>query len=190
FPDGVETLPWAGHLGSKLVDKVVPIILNSATTIVFTNTRSQSEMWYQLLLESHPDFAGQIALHHSSIDGHIRQWIEEALSDGKLKAVVATSSLDLGVDFKPVDTVIQIGSSKGVARFMQRAGRSGHSPFETSTIYFVPTHSLELVEVAALKEAVKTNTIEEKQPMVLTFDVLIQFLVTIALGGGFKADFL
>src|SRR5690606_17521563 len=124
FPTEVEVLPWAGHLGGKLAEEVVPIILESKSTLVFTNTRSQSEMWYQLLLEAHPDFAGQIALHHSSIDSHIRQWIEEALSEGRLKAVVATSSLDLGVDFKPVDTVVQVGSSKGVARFMQRAGRS------------------------------------------------------------------
>ncbi|MCL7986934.1 ligase-associated DNA damage response DEXH box helicase [Sphingobacterium sp. lm-10] len=186
FPDEVEVLPWAGHMGGKLVEQVVPIILASRSTIVFTNTRGQSEMWYQLLLEAHPDFAGQIALHHGSIDGAIREWIEDALSEGKLKAVVSTSSLDLGVDFKPVDTVIQIGSSKGVARFMQRAGRSGHSPFEVSKIYVVPTHSLELIEVAALKEAVKSNTIESRDPMVQTFDVLVQFLVTIALGGGFR----
>jgi ATP-dependent Lhr-like helicase len=84
-------------------------------------------MWYQLLLNAYPDFAGQIAIHHSSIDAHLRIWIEENLSSGKLKAVVSTSSLDLGIDFKPVDTVIQIGSAKGVARFLQRAGRSGHS---------------------------------------------------------------
>jgi ATP-dependent Lhr-like helicase len=185
YPDEVEVLPWAGHLGSQMADKVVPIILESKSTIVFTNTRNQSESWYQLLLQAYPDFAGQLALHHSSIDAPIRQWIEEALSDGKLKAVVSTSSLDLGVDFKPVDTVIQIGSSKGVARFMQRAGRSGHSPFEISKIFFVPTHSLELIEVAALKEAVKTNTIENKQPLIQCYDVLVQFLVTIALGGGF-----
>lgn len=188
FPSTVELLPWAGHLGGNLVDQVVPIILASKSTILFTNTRSQSEMWYQLLLQAHPDFAGQIALHHSSIDAHIREWIEDNLSSGKLKAVVSTSSLDLGVDFKPVDTVIQVGSSKGVARFMQRAGRSGHSPFETSTIYFVPTHSLELIEVAALKEAVKTQTIENRDPMVQTFDVLVQFMVTIALGGGFRSE--
>src|SRR5690606_39569698 len=131
-------------------------VQKSRSTIVFTNTRSQSETWYQLLLEAQPDLAGIIALHHSSIDPPIRHWIEDALSEGKLKAVVSTSSLDLGVDFKPVDTVVQIGSSKGVARFMQRAGRSGHSPFEVSKIYFVPTHSLELIEVSALKEAVKT----------------------------------
>lgn len=188
FPDEVEILPWAGHLGGKLVDKVVPIILNSKTTIIFTNTRSQAEMWYQLLLSHYPEFAGQIAIHHSSIDKDLRIWIEENLSSGYLKAVVSTSSLDLGVDFKPVDTVIQIGSSKGVARFLQRAGRSGHSPFETSKIYFVPTHSLELIEVAALKEAVKQNVIEPRIPMVLTFDVLVQYLVTLAVGEGFKAE--
>ncbi len=186
YPDEVDVLPWAGHLGAKLVEKVVPIILASKSTLIFTNTRSQSELWYQLLLEAHPDFAGQLALHHSSVDGHVRHWIEEALSDGRLKAVVATSSLDLGVDFKPVDTIVQVGSSKGVARFMQRAGRSGHSPHEVSRIYFVPTHSLELIEVAALKEAIKTKTIESREPLPLTFDVLVQFMVTIALGGGFR----
>lgn len=188
FPDEVEILPWAGHLGSKLADKVVPIILNSKSTIVFTNTRSQSEMWYQLLLNAYPDFAGQIAIHHSSIDAHLRIWIEENLSNGKLKAVVSTSSLDLGIDFKPVDTVIQIGSAKGVARFLQRAGRSGHSPFETSKIYCVPTHSLELIEVAALKEAVKQKVIEPREPLVLCFDVLVQFLMTLAVGDGFYPD--
>lgn len=188
FPDEVEILPWAGHLGNKLADKVVPIILNSKSTIVFTNTRSQSEMWYQLLLNAYPDFAGQIAIHHSSIDAHLRIWIEENLSNGKLKAVVSTSSLDLGIDFKPVDTVIQIGSAKGVARFLQRAGRSGHSPFETSKIYCVPTHSLELIEVAALKEAVKQKVIEPREPLVLCFDVLVQFLMTLAVGDGFYPD--
>ncbi|ACU08247.1 Helicase domain protein [Flavobacteriaceae bacterium 3519-10] len=185
FPDEVEVLPWAGHLGAKLVDKVVPVILQSQTTLVFTNTRSQAEMWYQLLLKEYPDFAGQIAIHHSSIDRELRIWIEENLSSGYLKAVISTSSLDLGVDFKPVDTVIQIGSSKGVARFLQRAGRSGHSPFETSKIYFVPTHSLELIEVSALKEAVKQKVIEPRTPVVMSFDVLIQFLMTLAVGDGF-----
>lgn len=186
FPDDVEVLPWAGHLGTKLVDKIIPIILESQTTLVFTNTRSQAEMWYQVLLNSHPDFAGQIAIHHSSVDRDIRIWIEENLSSGYLKVVISTSSLDLGVDFKPVDTVIQIGSSKGIARFLQRAGRSGHSPFETSKIYFVPTHSLELIEVVALKEAVKQNKIEPREPLVLCYDVLLQFVLTLAVGDGFN----
>ncbi|ADY52033.1 ATP dependent helicase, Lhr family [Pseudopedobacter saltans DSM 12145] len=188
LPDEIEVLPWAGHLGAKLVEQVASIILKSQTTLVFTNTRSQSEIWYQLLLNQYPDFAGQIAIHHSSIDKDLRIWIEDNLNSGYLKAVVCTSSLDLGVDFKPVDTVIQIGSSKGVARFLQRAGRSGHSPFETSTIYFVPTHSLELIEVSALKAALKANAIESREPLFLTYDVLVQYLITLALGEGFKAN--
>ncbi len=188
FPDDVETLPWAGHLGGKLVNKVVDIVEKSKTTLVFTNTRSQAEMWYQMLLDAHPEFAGQIAIHHGSIDFELRNWIEDNLAAGYLKAVVTTSSLDLGVDFKPVDTVIQIGSSKGVARFMQRAGRSGHSPYETSKIYFLPTHLLELVEVAALKQALKDNVIEPREPMVMTFDILIQYLVTLAVSDGFREE--
>jgi ATP-dependent Lhr-like helicase len=188
YPPEVEILPWAGHMGTTMVKEVVPIILNSQSTLIFTNTRRQAEVWYQWLLEVHPDFAGQIALHHGSIDAEIREWVEDNLSTGLLKAVVATSSLDLGVDFKPVDTVIQVGSSKGVARFLQRAGRSGHSPFETSKIYFVPTHSLELIEVAALKEAVRLDIVEDREPLVLCYDVLVQFLVTLALGGGFDAE--
>lgn len=188
FPPEVEILPWAGHMGSTMVKEVVPIVLKSKSTLIFTNTRGQSEMWYQLLLEAHPDFAGQIALHHGSIDAEVREWVEENLGNGLLKAVVATSSLDLGVDFKPVDTVIQVGSSKGVARFMQRAGRSGHSPFETSKIYFVPTHSLEIIEVAAIKEAIKKNAIENRESLTQCFDVLVQFLVSLALGEGFYSD--
>ncbi len=188
YPDKVDVLPWAGHLGGTLADKVAEIISSSRSTLVFTNTRSQSELWYQLLLNTDPDLAGQLALHHGSIDHALRQWIENALSSGQLKAVVCTSSLDLGVDFKPVDTVVQIGSSKGIARFLQRAGRSGHSPYETSKIYFVPTHTLELLEVAALKDAYKNKIVEKRDPMVLTYDVLVQFMVTIALGGGFKSN--
>lgn len=188
FPDELEILPWAGHMGSKMVNKILPIIAKSKTTLIFTNTRAQAETWYMNLLEADPALAGQIAIHHSSIDAELRIWIEENIASGYLKAVVSTSSLDLGVDFKPVDTVIQIGSSKGIARFLQRAGRSGHSPFETSRIYFVPTHSLELIEAAALKEAHKLNSVENREPLFLSFDVLVQFMVTLAVGEGFYPD--
>ncbi len=188
IPDEIETLPWAGHLGIKMAEKLIPIIEQSRTTLIFTNTRGQSEIWYQTLLNVYPDLAGAVALHHGSIDIELRTWIEDALHNETLKAVICTSSLDLGVDFKPVDTVIQIGSPKGVARFLQRAGRSGHSPFEESNIYFLPTHSLELVEAAALKEAERIESIEPRTPMVMTFDVLIQYLVTLAVGDGFKQD--
>ncbi|GAB5563114.1 MAG: ligase-associated DNA damage response DEXH box helicase [Winogradskyella sp.] len=188
LPDQIEVLPWAGHLGASMVDKILPIIAANTTTLIFTNTRGQAELWYQLLLNAQPDLAGLLAIHHGSIDKKLRNWIEDNISSGYLKAVVCTSSLDLGVDFKPVDCVIQIGSVKGVARFMQRAGRSGHSPFERSKIYFIPTHSLELVEVSALKAAIKEKRVEARDPMVLTFDVLVQFMVTLAVGEGFNSE--
>ena len=185
LPDKIETLPWAGHLGLKLAYKLLPIIKESKTTLIFINTRGQAEMWYQHLLNIEPDLAGRIAIHHGSVDFELRNWIEDALHSGQLKAVIATSSLDLGVDFKPVDTVVQVGSPKGVARFLQRAGRSGHSPHEISKIYFLPTHALELVEAAAIKEAAKANNIESREPFVMVFDTLIQYLVTLAIGDGF-----
>ena len=188
LPDNVELLPWAGHLGKTMSSKIIPIIYENNTTLIFTNTRNQSELWYQIILEEDPELAGLIAIHHGSIAKVQRNWIEEAISNNQLKAVICTSSLDLGVDFKPVDCVIQIGSAKGIARFVQRAGRSGHSPYEVSKIYFIPTHSLQLIEVAALKEAVKQEQIEDRIPMVMTFDVLVQFLVTLAVGEGFRAD--
>ncbi|WP_442591626.1 ligase-associated DNA damage response DEXH box helicase [Pedobacter sp. AW31-3R] len=186
LPDHIDMLPWAGHLGHKLAHKLLPIIAKSKTTLIFCNTRGQAELWYQNLLKQDENLAGQIAIHHGSIDYELRNWIEDAIHTGILKAVISTSSLDLGVDFKPVDTVVQIGSPKGVARFLQRAGRSGHSPFETSTIYFLPTHALELVEAAAIKEAAKTQNIESREPVVMSFDTLIQFLVTLAVGDGFN----
>jgi ATP-dependent Lhr-like helicase len=186
LPDEVEVLPWAGHLGKQLAKNVLKVIYENNTTLVFTNTRAQAELWYQLLLNEDVDLAGQIAIHHGSIDAKLRNWIEDAINANILKVVVCTSSLDLGVDFKPVDCVIQVGSAKGIARFIQRAGRSGHSPYEVSKVYFVPTHALELIEVSALKEAVKQRDVEAREPMVLTFDVLVQFLVTLAVGEGFQ----
>jgi len=188
FPDEIEKYPWAGHLGIRLIDKVIPIINSSRTTLIFINTRGMSERWYQMLLDAAPDLAGAIALHHGSIDMEMRTWVEESLHSGILKVVVCTSSLDLGVDFRPVETVIQVGSPKGVARFLQRAGRSGHQPGEVSKIYFLPTHSLELVEAAALKAAKDINFIESREPRVLCFDVLIQYLCTLAVSEGFRPD--
>lgn len=188
LPETVERFPWAGHLGLNMKEYVLPVIRNSRSTLLFTNVRSQAELWYQQLLEAAPDLAGAIALHHSSIDMSTRMWVEENLHKGKLQVVVCTASLDLGVDFRPVDTVIQIGSPKGIARFMQRAGRSGHSPDAESNIYFVPTHSLEIVEAAALKKAYKERLIESRNPVVMAFDVLIQYMVTIAVGDGFKSE--
>lgn len=188
YPDEIEKFPWAGHLGIKLAHKLVPIIENSRTTLIFINTRGMSETWYQTLLNIAPQLSGSIALHHGSIEQELRLWVEDALHEGKLKAVVCTSSLDLGVDFRPVETVVQVGSPKGVARFLQRAGRSGHGPGEVSRIFFLPTHSLELVEAAALKQAIADQNIESREPMMLCFDVLIQFLGTLSISEGFHEE--
>ncbi|GAB5554082.1 MAG: ligase-associated DNA damage response DEXH box helicase [Saprospiraceae bacterium] len=188
LPDQIETFPWSGHLGIKLIHQVLPIIAESKSTLIFTNTRAQCEIWYQQLLEVAPDLAGSIAMHHSSIDRKLRDWVENALHEGNLKAVVCTSSLDLGVDFRPVETIIQVGSPKGVARFVQRAGRSGHQPGAGSRIYFLPTHSLELVEGAALRESIKAGKLESRLPYMRSFDVLVQYLITLAISEGFQAE--
>ena len=187
-PAEIEKYPWGGHLGVKLLPQVIPVLEKSKTTLVFTNTRAQSEIWYQALLEAKPEWAGLVALHHGSLSREIREWVEENLHAGNLKCVVCTSSLDLGVDFRPVETVVQIGGPKGVARFLQRAGRSGHSPGALSVIYFVPAHSLELIEAAALRTAIAKGQMEERTPVVRAFDVLSQYLVTLAVSDGFNAS--
>jgi ATP-dependent Lhr-like helicase len=188
MPDSLERMPWAGHLGIHLLQKVVDIVKQSTTTLIFTNTRSFAEIWYQKMLDKAPELSGLIAMHHGSISQEIRSWVEDQLHEGKLKAVVCTSSLDLGVDFRPVETVIQIGGPKGVARFLQRAGRSGHQPGAVSKIFFVPTHSLELMEAAAIREAIDRKVVEDRFPYIRSFDVLMQYLVTLAVSDGFDPD--
>ena len=179
---------WGGHLGAQMQMPVIDEIERSSTTLVFTNTRSQAEIWYQLLIRERPEWAGLVALHHGSLDKAVREWVELGLKEGRLKAVVATSSLDLGVDFLPVERVLQIGSAKGVARLLQRAGRSGHAPGRPSRITLVPTNTLELVEAAAARRAATAGRIEKRATPEKPLDVLVQHLVTVALGGGFERD--
>ncbi len=183
---------WGGHLGAQMqqpvVDEIERTSAQGGTTLVFTNTRSQAEIWYQLLLTARPDWAGLVALHHGSIEKSAREWVELGLKEGRLKAVVATSSLDLGVDFLPVERVLQIGSAKGVARLLQRAGRSGHAPGRPSRVTLVPTNTLELVEAAAARGAALAGKVEPRFAPDKPLDVLVQHLVTVALGGGFAAD--
>lgn len=186
LPDEMDEFPWAGHLGIHMIDKLIPVLMQSQSTLVFTNTRSGAEIWYQAIIDYEPDLAGAVAMHHGSIDGEMRSWVEEALGRGQLKAVVCTSSLDLGIDFKPVQQVVQIGSPKGVSRFVQRAGRSGHNPGAVSTIYFLPTHAFEILEAVALKEATARDQLESREPVMMAFDVLVQYLVTLAVSDGFR----
>jgi ATP-dependent Lhr-like helicase len=188
IPPVIERFPWAGHLGTQMIAQVVAAIEEGETSIVFTNTRSQTEIWYQAILAERPEWAGTIALHHGSLDRKRREWVEEGLRTAKLRCVVATSSLDLGVDFSPVDRVLQIGSPKGIARLLQRAGRSGHRPGALSRVTCVPTHTLELIEVAAARDGMEAGAIESRYPVTRPLDVLAQHVVTIAAGEGFQPD--
>lgn len=185
YPETVEKFPWSGHLGLKLLHEIIPVIRESQSTLVFTNTRGQCEIWYQKILDAYPEFAGVMAMHHGSISRELRDWVEQALYEGRLKAVICTSSLDLGVDFRPVESIIQIGGPKGAARFVQRAGRSGHQPTATSKIYFVPTHAMEFIEAAALRNSIEDTVVESKMPYLNSYDVLIQYLMTLACAEGF-----
>ncbi len=188
LPESIERFPWAGHIGLKMLPEVIAAIERARSTLVFTNVRSATEMWYQALLAARPHWAGTIALHHGSLERDVRDWVESGLREGRLRAVVCTSSLDLGVDFAPVDQVLQIGSPKGVGRLLQRAGRSGHRPGEISRITVVPAQALELVEAAAARSAAVARRIEPRTPIANAPDVLVQHLVTCALGGGFRPD--
>ncbi len=186
IPDPVDRFPWAGHMGLQLLPRVADQIERARSTLLFTNTRSQAERWFEALEMIRPGMA--VALHHGSIDATLRAQVEDGLRSGALRCVVATSSLDLGVDFSPVDQVIQIGGPKGVARLLQRAGRSGHQPGAASRIICVPTHALELAEFAAARAALEARRIEPRRPLTNSLDVLAQHVVTLALTGSVTAD--
>ncbi len=188
IPTRIDRFPWSGHIGTKMVPQVAELISKVKSTLIFANTRSQTEIWYQQLLQQRPDWAGLIAIHHGSIDASVRKWVEDGLRKGSLRAVVCTSSLDLGVDFTAVDLVIQIGSPKGSARLLQRAGRSGHQPDAVSRLAFVPTNAIELIELAAAQDAIKQGHLEARPLLNKPLDVLAQHAVTIAIGGGFTSD--
>jgi ATP-dependent Lhr-like helicase len=191
IPEPMERFPWAGHMGMRLVPQVVAAIDRAETSLVFTNTRSQAERWFDAIRQARPDWKHRIALHHGSVDRELRAAAEQGLKQGKMKCVVATSSLDLGVDFGPVDQVFQVGSPKGIARLLQRAGRSGHAPGATGRLICVPTHALELIESAAAREACGRGEVEAREPLSAPLDCLAQHIVTVAASGGFReADLL
>lgn len=185
IPESIERFPWGGHMGLRMLEPVIAAIDKAASTLVFTNTRAQAETWFRHILSERPDWLTKLAIHHGSIDRKLRGEIEAMLRDGLLKAVVCTSSLDLGVDFAAVEQVIQVGSPKGIARLMQRAGRSGHQPGQTSVALCAPTHAFELIEFSAAREGIQKKQVEPRVPLDKPFDVLAQHLVTCAAGGGF-----
>jgi ATP-dependent helicase Lhr and Lhr-like helicase len=188
IPGAMERFPWSGQIGLRLLPEVIQAIEEGETSLVFTNTRATAEIWFQALLAARPDWAGILALHHGSMDRGTREWVEDGLRAGTLRCVVCTSTLDLGVDFTPVDRVLQVGSPKSVGRLIQRAGRSGHRPGAVSRLTCVPTNALELVDVAAARAALQAGQIEARRPVERPLDLLAQHAVTVALGGGFRSD--
>lgn len=186
-PEAGERFPWAGHLGLSQLARVVQRVFAAQTSLVFTNTRANAELWHQALSAVWLEDPATLALHHGSIEAKLRAATEQGLRDGRLRCVVATSSLDLGVDFPAVDQVLQVGSPKSAARLLQRAGRAKHRPGEAGHVICVPTNALELIEFAAVRRAVNEGRIESRTPPVLSLDVLAQHCVTIALGSGFES---
>ncbi|NJN04869.1 MAG: ligase-associated DNA damage response DEXH box helicase [Leptolyngbyaceae cyanobacterium RM1_1_2] len=188
LPESVDTFPWAGHLGLRLYEDLIAALDVEKSTLIFTNTRSQSERWFQALQFALPEHGDRMALHHGSIDVKTREAIEAGVKRGDIKWVVCTSSLDLGVDFQPVERVVQIGSAKNLARLLQRAGRSAHVPEGTSEVFFLPTNALELIEISAFRRGLAEGQVETRHPRSKPYDVLIQHLVTLACGDGFEAE--
>lgn len=188
LPEKLDRFPWAGHLGFSMRDHLLAELEPEVSTLIFTNTRNQAERWFQLLQELKPEMLEKMALHHSSLDRIERERVEEGVKSGSIKWVVCTASLDLGVDFQPVERVVQIGSPKMVARMLQRAGRSAHRPGGRSRLLFVPTNAWEILELEALKKALGENHIEERTPLKKPIDVLLQHMQTLACGPGLSME--
>ena len=186
LPDSIDGFPWGGHLGLRRYEDLVGQLEPGISTLLFTNTRNQAERWFQCLRYACPEMDGLLALHHSALDRSEREAIEASVKAGSMLWVVCTSSLDLGVDFQPVERVVQIGSPKNLARLLQRAGRSAHLPGGTSQVLFMPTNALELLELSAVRRGLDNGMVEERRPPREPLDVLLQHLTTLACGPGFK----
>ena len=188
LPNSLHEIPWAGFMGIQLLPELLKILDINKPTLLFTNTRSQAERWFQAIADAKPEWKKQMALHHGSIDKKVRHATEDGIKEGTLSLVIATSSLDLGVDFPSVERVVQIGSCKGIARLIQRAGRATHQPMQPCHIYMVPSHALEIAEIRAVKDAIEEKVLETRVPLKHSADVLFQHLTTLAVGGGFEPE--
>ena len=182
-----DTMPWSSHSALHAMTDVYEAIKNAETTLVFVNTRAFAEMTFQALWKLNTD-ALPIALHHGSLEKELRRRVETEMAAGKLRAVVATSSLDLGVDWAAVDLVIQIGAPKGVSRLIQRVGRAGHQLDTPSRALLVPANRFEVLECRAALEAVYEGTLDGDAPRPGGLDVLAQHILTLACSGAFSAD--
>jgi ATP-dependent Lhr-like helicase len=185
LPESLTACPWFGYSGLRLLPNVLRSIDPNKSTLLFTNTRSHAERWYQAILEAKPDWAKTTALHHGSLDQDERRRVESDIKSGILRLVVSTSSLDLGVDFPPVEDVLQIGSAKSIARAIQRAGRAYHRPGEDTRVRLCPTNVMEILEASAVREAIQDGVLEERGPRCKPLDVLVQFMLNSAFNEGF-----
>jgi len=185
--DTSERLPWAGHTARHALGEIYQLIKANKTTLVFVNTRSQAEMLFQDLWRMNEDGLA-IALHHGSLDVAQRRKVEDAMAAGKLRGVVCTSSLDLGVDWGDVDLVINIGAPKGASRLMQRIGRANHRLDEASRAVLVPANRFEVLECAVAIDAVRENAQDTPPLRTGALDVLAQHVLGCACGEPFLAD--
>src|ERR1700687_3648822 len=185
--DTRERLPWAGHSARHALNEVYELIRRNRTTLVFVNTRSQAEMLFQDLWRMNDDGLA-IALHHGSLDVAQRRKVEDAMTAGKLRGVVCTSSLDLGVDWGDVDLVINIGAPKGASRLMQRIGRANHRIDEASRAVLVPANRFEVLECAVAIDAVKENAQDTPSLRTGALDVLAQHVLGCACGEPFLSE--
>ncbi len=185
--DTEEHLPWAGHSARHALGEIYAHIKTHKTTLVFVNTRSQAEFLFQELWRNNDDNLA-IALHHGSLDVAQRRRVEDAMATGKLRAVVCTSSLDLGVDWGDVDLVINVGAPKGCSRLLQRIGRSNHRLDEPSEAVLVPANRFEVLECRAAIEAVAENAQDTPPLRTGALDVLAQHILGRACGEPFIAE--
>ena len=187
--DGDEPLPWSGHTARYAVQRIYEAIKAHRLSLLFVNTRSQAEMLFQELWRANDDGLA-IALHHGSLDKEQRRKVEAAMAGGRLKAVVATSTLDLGIDWGDVDLVINVGAPKGASRLLQRVGRANHRMDEASRALLVPANRFEVLECRAALEAAQAGAQDAVLNRAGALDVLVQHVMSSACHGPLSADLL
>ena len=182
-----ERVPWSGHSSLYAIPELYDALKRARLALIFVNTRSQAEMVFQSLWEANDDHL-PIALHHGSLDVSQRRKVEAAMAEGRLRAVVCTSTLELGIDWGDVDLVIHVGAPKGSSRLLQRIGRSNHRLDLPSEALLVPSNRFEVLECEAALQAARVNAQDTEYPMVLKFDVLAQHVMGRACAGPFQPD--
>jgi ATP-dependent Lhr-like helicase len=180
-------LPWSGHMGLASAPDILERVKAAGLTIIFVNTRAQAELLFQDIWKINEDTL-PIAIHHGSLDVHQRRKVEAAMAEGRLRGVIATSSLDLGIDWGGVDQVIQVGAPKGVSRLLQRVGRANHRMDETSHAILVPANRFEVLECEAARQGVAARELDGDAPRPGGLDVLAQHLLGLACAAPFLPD--